>query len=310
MVAHGGAALQGAIVGGGVRQAAATIPSAAARRRLLHAYRVGFASPSNHLMIIGAVMAVIGSVGAFVLVRQRDFVPSYAPAPPAPPERRPGRPAAVPDGGAVTHGTPAVAGPDRRRPAPAAGPGGPATSGPARPSPTPPCASWTQLGYARVSMESVAREAGVARATVYRRYRDKADLITAAIAGNSPAHLADGPTDDPRADLVRYLDEFDERFAESCLEVMGTLLGRHGRTRGPWTCTADGWSAPGWPTSGRCSSGPGRAGPAPTGDADLDLALQMLVGRSSPAAWPAHRPPPGWAERAVDAVWAGMGTGA
>ena len=42
-------------------------------------------------------------------------------------------------------------------------------------------------GYARISMESIASEAGVARATVYRRYRDKADLITAAIAANSNA---------------------------------------------------------------------------------------------------------------------------
>ena len=45
------------------------------------------------------------------------------------------------------------------------------------------------VGYARVSMESVAIEAGVARATIYRRYRDKADLITAAIAANSSTHL-------------------------------------------------------------------------------------------------------------------------
>ena len=44
-------------------------------------------------------------------------------------------------------------------------------------------------------MESVAIEAGVARATIYRRYRDKADLITAAIAGNSTSRT--WPTDPP-----------------------------------------------------------------------------------------------------------------
>jgi hypothetical protein len=29
-------------------------------------------------MVIGAVIAFIGSIGAFVLIRQRDFVPSVA----------------------------------------------------------------------------------------------------------------------------------------------------------------------------------------------------------------------------------------
>ena len=48
-------------------------------------------------------------------------------------------------------------------------------------------------------MESVACEAGVARATVYRRYRDKADLITAAIAGNSTSHRSIEPPTIPEA---------------------------------------------------------------------------------------------------------------
>jgi hypothetical protein len=79
VVAHGGAALQGALVGGGVRDALPSIPSQASRRALLQAYRVGFSGTLNHLMVIGAVIAFVGALGALVLVRQRDFVPSYAP---------------------------------------------------------------------------------------------------------------------------------------------------------------------------------------------------------------------------------------
>jgi EmrB/QacA subfamily drug resistance transporter len=85
-IAHGGAALKGAILGGGVHQAAAAIPSAASRAALLHAYRVGFSASLNSIMLIGSAIAIVGSIGAFLLVRQRDFVPSFAPpAEPAPP---------------------------------------------------------------------------------------------------------------------------------------------------------------------------------------------------------------------------------
>jgi MFS family permease len=84
VAAHGGAALQGAIVSGGLHQAAAALPSAA-RQALLQAYRVGFAGSMNRLMVIGAVTALVGAVGSIALVRQRDFVPSYTPsAAPAP----------------------------------------------------------------------------------------------------------------------------------------------------------------------------------------------------------------------------------
>jgi hypothetical protein len=57
---------------------------AAARSTLLNAYHTGFSSAFNTIVIIGSVIALIGSVGAFALVRQRDFVPSVAPSrPPA-----------------------------------------------------------------------------------------------------------------------------------------------------------------------------------------------------------------------------------
>ncbi len=94
------------------------------------------------------------------------------------------------------------------------------------------------LGYTRMSMESIASEAGVARATVYRRFRDKADVITAAIADNPGGRIPDEPSDDPRAELIVFLEGFDGRFGESCVEVIGTLLGS-ARRRTRWPYTAD-----------------------------------------------------------------------
>lgn len=78
------------------------------------------------------------------------------------------------------------------------------------------------VGYANMSMESVAAEARVSRATIYRRYQDKADLITSAIAIAAQPPTTSG---DPLGDLVSFLEEFDSRIAEICLEVVGCLLG-------------------------------------------------------------------------------------
>jgi AcrR family transcriptional regulator len=157
-------------------------------------------------------------------------------------------------------------------------------------------------------MESVAHEAGVARATIYRRHRDKADLITAAIAANSSAHLADGPTDHPRADLVAYLDAFDQRFAEGCLGVLGTLIGaredpralelHRQRVVGPRVAYV------------RSLLERAQFLGQLRQDADLDLALQMLVGSVFSRRVAGTPATPGWAERAVDTIWTGMGTGA
>jgi EmrB/QacA subfamily drug resistance transporter len=77
---HGGSRLAGAISGGNIREVATTMP-AGARHALVSAYQVGFTTTLNHLMAIATVVALVGAVGSFALVRQRDFVPSYSPAP-------------------------------------------------------------------------------------------------------------------------------------------------------------------------------------------------------------------------------------
>jgi AcrR family transcriptional regulator len=164
-----------------------------------------------------------------------------------------------------------------------------------------------ELGYANVSMESVAAEAGVARATVYRRYRGKADLITAAIAATSATHLVALPSEDVRSDLIAYLTAFDDRFAESCLEVVGALIGAR-QEPGDLALHRQRVVEPNMKYARSLllrAVELGQLGP----DADLDLALQMLMGAVFARRMSGAPSTPKWAERAVDTVLAGMRSG-
>ncbi len=162
-----------------------------------------------------------------------------------------------------------------------------------------------ELGYAKVSMEGVASEAGVARATIYRRYQDKADLVTAAIAENSTSHLATTVSADPRGDLIAYLRDFDRRYAEGCLEVVGTLIGMREEPRA-LDLHRQRVVAPRMAYTRALLQRAQELGELRP-DADLDLALQMLTGSVFARRVAGTRSEDGWAERAVDTVWVGMG---
>ena len=158
------------------------------------------------------------------------------------------------------------------------------------------------VGYARVSMESVASEAGVARATVYRRYRDKADLVTAAIAGQHRRAIPRPPVRGSPADLVAYLEDFDERFAESCVEVVGHAHRLPGGPGGTGLAPSNGSSSPVWATSASLLVRAQELGEL-SRDADLDLAVQMLTGSVLARRVSGSDSRPGWARRAVDIVF-------
>jgi AcrR family transcriptional regulator len=157
------------------------------------------------------------------------------------------------------------------------------------------------LGYARVSMESIASEAGVARATVYRRFKDKADLITAAIADNPGGRFPDQPSGNPRADVIAYLEAFDERFGESCVEVIGTLLGSRDETE----ALALHRQRVVEPRTGYIRSLLVRAQELEElpPDTDVELAVQMLTGSVLARRVNGTPSPPDWARRAVDMLW-------
>ena len=74
---RGGDQLRAAIGGGAVNKAAEHIPVPAARQALLDAYQSAFTSTFDHLMWISTAVALVGSIGSLILVRQKDFVPSW-----------------------------------------------------------------------------------------------------------------------------------------------------------------------------------------------------------------------------------------
>jgi AcrR family transcriptional regulator len=160
------------------------------------------------------------------------------------------------------------------------------------------------VGYAAMSMESVASDAGVARATVYRRYRGKADLVTSAIAEHA-AEIAPGPSDDPKGDLIGFLADFDDRFATSGMGVLGSLLADR-ENRAALELHRQRVIAPRLSYVRRLLEQAQAHGDLRP-DANLDLAIQMLGGSVYLRRVAGVASEPDWAERAVDTIWQGMG---
>ncbi len=75
-------------------------------------------------------------------------------------------------------------------------------------------------GYARMSIARVAEEARVGRPAIYRRYRNKSELVAAVLASKA-AQAAPIDTGSTRGDLIAHLEFARRRFA---VELAGTLL--------------------------------------------------------------------------------------
>jgi AcrR family transcriptional regulator len=64
-----------------------------------------------------------------------------------------------------------------------------------------------ELGYERVSIESIAQRAGVSKATIYRRWKSKAELITDAVHHYAFCKATTIDTGSLRGDLIESISE-------------------------------------------------------------------------------------------------------
>jgi AcrR family transcriptional regulator len=90
-------------------------------------------------------------------------------------------------------------------------------------------AAWEELrsaGYRDLTVEAVADRAGTSRAVVYRRWRNKAELVIAALRRHQPMLSDQIPdTGNLRDDVLAVLRRMSNRMAETGSEIVFGLLG-------------------------------------------------------------------------------------
>lgn len=157
-------------------------------------------------------------------------------------------------------------------------------------------------GYARLSIEAVAAEAGVSKPAVYRRYRSKADLATAAVAALAAAE-PEPDTGSTYEDLVAFLRTFQRSFLRpNGPSLLGTVLAEEHHTPELLACFRDRLVRP-RRSRLRALLVRGQARGEVRVDADLDAAVNAMVGALYARYLTGQGVPRTWPRRTVDLVW-------
>jgi AcrR family transcriptional regulator len=159
-------------------------------------------------------------------------------------------------------------------------------------------------GFARLSIEGVAAESGVAKTTIYRRFSDKVELATAAIAEMIPVAVPRS-TGNAYEDLVAQL-EFNRRTID--LGIPGALLAEERRSPQVLAAFRARVVAPRVEIFEEILTAGIDAGDV-RADLDLDAAFDLVFGTIF-AHYVAKGPPAeDWPRRVVDAVWPAIKAG-
>lgn len=160
-------------------------------------------------------------------------------------------------------------------------------------------------GYSRMSVEAVAAAAGVGKATVYRRYPDKAALAAAALVERLAG--IDPPEGDDPAALLR---EMCERFQRALIEgiglgVIGTLMVEMPRHPELIEAFRTAVTRPRRLLVAEAVDRGRRLGVV-RGGVDPDLVVDLLTGPILMRAIHSGEVPPGYAGRLFEWVWASI----
>lgn len=153
-------------------------------------------------------------------------------------------------------------------------------------------------GYDRLTIDRVAREAGVARTTVYRRYRDKADLVSAAIQTMSDRSKRPN-SGDARRDLIAHVEHVRRNYGMS---LAGTLLMEEPYNPRLIELFRERMVLPERrAVRDTIQRGIERGQIRP--DVDVERVLDLLLGALFGAVFASGRPDTSWPEQLVDALW-------
>jgi AcrR family transcriptional regulator len=155
-----------------------------------------------------------------------------------------------------------------------------------------------EVGYERLTMDAVAREAGVARTTVYRRYKDKAELVSAAIE-TLRAPVKRSTCGDVRLDLIAHLETVRRNYG---ISLAGALLMEEPYNPRLLQLFRERMVAPQRRIVAQTLEEGVQRGQIRS-DLDLEPALDLLLGAFFAAVFAAGRPRPGWPEQIVDTLW-------
>ncbi len=165
-------------------------------------------------------------------------------------------------------------------------------------------ATWRLLledGYSRMSIARIADEARVGRPAIYRRYRDKSELVAAVIADKS-ARVPPVDTGSARGDLVAHLEFARRNFT---LLLAGTLLVEERKHPELLEQFREGMLAPRRDSIAACLERGKERGEVRV-DLDSTLASHALMGSFIFQSLVVGRPPKGWSEQVVDTLWPGF----
>jgi AcrR family transcriptional regulator len=162
-------------------------------------------------------------------------------------------------------------------------------------------ATWNLLledGYSRLSIARVATAAGVGRPAIYRRYKDKSELVGAVIA-DKISSLQPVDTGSARDDLVAHVEVARRRFT---MTLAGTLIVEERKHPELLEQFREGMLVPRLDQiAASLDRGKGRG--EVRDDLDCTLAAQALMGSFLCHSLAMGRPAKGWSERLVDTLW-------